>query len=127
MRTLYFTILSILLLCDLVYNIWYIRKYRTLGFARKTILTAISGTLLAGVSIALFKWYGLLLWPFSVILWATIKDAVIGVWFHRNPFYLSETTQPDKWLLKYFGNGTLYLFFKIVCLIFFSGLLRYIQ
>jgi hypothetical protein len=122
------TYIFILLIClagDLTFNIWYIDTFHTMPFGVKLLATGISVLFIGGYSIIKYRWRGLILWPATILFWALMKDATIGLWFHQNIFYLSETTQPDRTILVIANNGILYTLFKLCAFGVFFGLIRH--
>lgn len=83
------------------------------------LIAAVINAKEAGIPI----WKVLLIIPLSIVSWALLMDYMIGLTFHGNPFYLSDTW-PDSLIEM---PGELYYILKSTAAIVFSGLLYYIR
>jgi hypothetical protein len=117
---------SILLLLRIIFDLIWVKKTGSMSTKIKLIATSIPMLILIWLSIHIsLGWTFLWLWPLCGILWASIFDGLTGLFRHKNPFYMNENSWPDSWLLPIVQNGKLFTFFKVVCIIFFSGFLWY--
>ena len=124
---------AICLLAYLVINIIYIEVNHTMPAHIKATLTG--GAMLILLTFGTITAYNLsgnwwrVIWiiPLSVVLWATTVDAVLGLWFHGDIFYLSKNTWPDKEILRVVQNGKLYAVTKGIILLVSAPLLYYVK
>ena len=127
----YWKIYSITLLAYIFFNILWIDARN--GLENDIKIVATSGCMIflfiAGIiavkSDGAKLWCVILLIPISIIFWATMVDFFIGLAFHGNPFYLSNTW-PDSKIIKVVQNGQLYAIFKLIAMIVCATLTYYI-
>lgn len=123
---IYFAALLLVVAMKAVFDINYITKKGTLGKKVKMIVTAWCMISMAILSYTLIGLKGLLLWPMSVTAFSMLFNMVYGMAMHRNIFYMSETTWPDKQLLVLFNNGFIYCLSMAIATLVFGGLINYI-
>lgn len=123
----YFKLYITLLLFYFVFSTTWIEVDGTFPALPKIIATSACMLVLAFYAINDYGWSGLLLFPFSVFLWALIVDGFTGLWFHGDFFYLSTGTWPDKHVARIVNNGELYFIFKSIGLLVTGGLFYYLN
>ena len=127
----YWIVFSVLAVHYVAFSAIWIDTYRTMKPAPKIIATSVCILILVLFSLGISYrvtgtyWRAILLYPISIGIWAAFVDICIGVIFHKNPFYLSPTTFPDKHILWFVHNGYLYTVTKAIWILVSSGLLRY--
>ena len=111
--TTYIIILISLLILRLTFDKLILWKYKTIKPLPKVIATGVC-IVIAGTWVILHTsvwWHTIVTMVISSLAWAFVFDKLRNIINRKNPFYMSETTWPDKWILKYFNNAYLYNFF----------------
>jgi flagellar biosynthesis protein FliQ len=125
----YISILLSLLILRLTTDKLILWKYGTLKPLPKIIATGIC-MIVAGTWVILHTsiwWHALVTFIISGLVWAFVFDKLRNIINRKNPLYMSETTWPDKWILKYCNNVYLYNFFLIIATVFFWGLFKRVE
>ena len=117
------------LIVRLAVDYFIIKKYKTLKPIPKIILTGICmviiGTWLAFHVEKFWQWLVISIAISAV--WSLLFDPVRNLISGKKFNYMSETTWPDKVILKYFNNYYLYTFFRVIVVIFLWGMIRNVE
>ena len=117
------------LIVRLVFDYFWIKGYHTMKPIPKIIATvivmAITGIWLALHLEKLWQWVVISIAISAV--WSLLFDPIRNL-ISGKPFnYMSETTWPDKWILKYFNTYWLYTFFRVIVIVFLWGMIRNVE
>ena len=124
----YWLTYSSTLLSYLIFSITWISVAHTMP-----VLPKIIGTSVCVMVVVVIAWYRARSWklicllPISFFIWITVVDASIGLWFHKDIFYMSVDTWPDNWTVQIVQNGEGYAIFKALMILWSSGFLKYLK
>jgi hypothetical protein len=123
-------ILLTLFIGRLTFDKFWIKKYETMKPLPKIIATGMC-MIIAGVSIILLikmEWWQYIVFFISLsCLWSLSFDPIRNLISGKKFNYMSETTWPDRWILKICNNFYLYTAFRVVIIVFLWGMIRNVE
>lgn len=127
-------ILSIIpiLATDILFSIWFVKKYQPQNDKWKLPVWIIAASLVLTLSIitsiheSMTWWKAALLVPAIALAYMELKNASLGVIWHKNPFYLGKKGF-DKAVAMYFQNGQILAISLGIATLVFSGLWKYVK
>jgi len=125
----YAIILSSLMILRLTTDKILLRVYGTIKPLPKIITTG-TCMIIAGTWVILHTsiwWHTVVTMIISSLVWAFVFDKLRNLLHGKNPLYMSETTWPDKWILRIFNTPILYNFFLIIAIMFMWGMFRNVE
>lgn len=128
--TTYLFILLFLLILRLTFDYFWIKKFKGMKPLPKIIATG-TCMIISGVSTILLikmEWWQYIVFFISLsCLWSLFFDPVRNLISGKPLTYMSETTWPDRWILKICNNFWLYTAFRVVIIIFLWGMIRNVE
>ena len=118
-------IISIIIIVHIAWHYIYIVKNSGMNAKYKAVTILITWLLIIGILFYKYDFNALYVIPLLGFAFWIIKDAVLGYLLHKDIFYLG-TGKWDRCMDRMFIGGRGLLIFKLVALLFFSGLLKYI-
>lgn len=123
-------IILTLFIARVIFDKLWIKKHGTLKPLPKIIATGIC-MFIAGLSIILLidmEWWQYIIAFISLsVLWSLAFDPIRNLISGKPADYMSETTWPDRWILKYFNTYFLYTFFRVIVVVFLWGMIRNVE
>jgi hypothetical protein len=121
-----------LLIADISYSVWQVKKYQPQNDKWKIPVWIIATLIVTILSIitsineSMTWWMASLLIPAIALAYMELKNASLGIIWHKNPFYLGKKGF-DASIARYFQNGQLLAISLAIATLVFSGLWGYVR